>query len=349
MPLCKNDPKRKYKGDEPSPKGLGWCAHGEKEGKARKGRDGNKWITKKVSSGSLRWVKNSVTTKSVSREVSKSNNKNNCKNFVIYEKNETKKKFFGIFGENKILLTLKGIKGREQRTIHKFISYNNFEKKATKIPDGYTKGKLPNNDYINEFYCGNKEIKPKYKGYKSYFIHDNGGRPFLVYINKSEAIIYRMPELNNNYNSINKDKYSKLVKKIKFKKAYIGKSPLNEMKRPSLGYGKKFDGNSILLELPNKKCVFIGLFIYEFTLLDKIIKYYSPVGNNDVPYPFIIGDNYIYFMVDNKYLDKKHLPKNLTKEDMTDLYSYYHGHKGNEKLDKYAKNMKNIKIIQERI
>ena len=32
MPLCKNDPKRKYTGDEPSPKGLGWCAHGEKEG-----------------------------------------------------------------------------------------------------------------------------------------------------------------------------------------------------------------------------------------------------------------------------------------------------------------------------
>ena len=36
MPLCKNDPKRKYKGDEPSPKGLGWCAHGEKEGRCVK-------------------------------------------------------------------------------------------------------------------------------------------------------------------------------------------------------------------------------------------------------------------------------------------------------------------------
>jgi len=57
MPPCKNDPKRKYKGDEPSPKGFGWCAHCEKEGKVRKGRDGNKWITKKVSNGSLRWAK----------------------------------------------------------------------------------------------------------------------------------------------------------------------------------------------------------------------------------------------------------------------------------------------------
>ena len=356
MPKCKNDPAKSYKGTEPSPKGLGWCAHSEKEGKTRKGKDGNEWIVKKTKTGSKRWIKHSKTIKKINSKISKTNNKtnnktnkNNCKNFVIYEKNETKKKFFGILGENKVLLTLKGIEGIERGTIHKFISYNNFEKKAIKIPAGYNKGKLPSNNYINEFYCGNKEIKPKYNGYKSYFIHDNGGRPFLVYINKSEAIIYRMSELNNNYNSIDKDKYSTLVKKIKFKKAYIGKSPLNEMTRFSLGHGKEFDGNTILLELPNKKCVFTGRFIYEFTLLDKIIKYHSPVGNSDVPYPFIIGDKYIYFMEDKKYIDKKHLPKNLKKEDMTDLYSYYDGHKGNEKLSTYAKNMKNVKIIQKRI
>ena len=29
MPTCKNDPSKKYKGTEP-PKGMGWCAHGEK-------------------------------------------------------------------------------------------------------------------------------------------------------------------------------------------------------------------------------------------------------------------------------------------------------------------------------
>ena len=57
MLICKNDKKKKYKGTEPSPKGLGYCAHGEKEGKKRKGRDGNKWVIKKISNGSLRWVK----------------------------------------------------------------------------------------------------------------------------------------------------------------------------------------------------------------------------------------------------------------------------------------------------
>ena len=31
MPNCKNDSKRSYTGEEPSPKGLGFCAHAEKK------------------------------------------------------------------------------------------------------------------------------------------------------------------------------------------------------------------------------------------------------------------------------------------------------------------------------
>lgn len=52
MPICKNNPKKHYTGDEPSPKGLGYCASSEKEGKIMKGRDGNLWI----KSGG-KWIK----------------------------------------------------------------------------------------------------------------------------------------------------------------------------------------------------------------------------------------------------------------------------------------------------
>ena len=41
MPHCKNNHKKTYIGDEPSPKGLGYCASGEKEGTKMKGKDGN--------------------------------------------------------------------------------------------------------------------------------------------------------------------------------------------------------------------------------------------------------------------------------------------------------------------
>lgn len=57
MLICKNDSTKKYKGNEPSPKGLGWCAYGEKIGSIRTGKDGNKWIVKKRNNNSKYWVK----------------------------------------------------------------------------------------------------------------------------------------------------------------------------------------------------------------------------------------------------------------------------------------------------
>jgi hypothetical protein len=52
MPTCKNNSKKSYKGNEPSPKGLGFCASSEKDGTKMKGRDGNIWIKK-----SGKWIK----------------------------------------------------------------------------------------------------------------------------------------------------------------------------------------------------------------------------------------------------------------------------------------------------
>ena len=69
MPTCKNDCKRYYRGDEPSPKGLGYCAHAEKINQRRKGRDGKFWVVKaiKLKTGKRirRWtrVKKVVTKK----------------------------------------------------------------------------------------------------------------------------------------------------------------------------------------------------------------------------------------------------------------------------------------------
>ena len=65
MPKCKNDPKRTYKGTEPSPKGLGHCAHTEKVGKKMKGKDGNQWIITQTKKGVKRWSKINGTKKEI--------------------------------------------------------------------------------------------------------------------------------------------------------------------------------------------------------------------------------------------------------------------------------------------
>lgn len=57
MPYCKNDPKKTYKGNEPSPKGKGYCAHAEKINTRKEGKDGNYWIIKQTKSGIKRWIK----------------------------------------------------------------------------------------------------------------------------------------------------------------------------------------------------------------------------------------------------------------------------------------------------
>ncbi len=75
MPECKNDKKRKYKGTEPSPKGLGYCAHAENLGTKKKGKDKNTWIVIENKNGVKRWVKFNPDTKYDIKKVSSNNDK----------------------------------------------------------------------------------------------------------------------------------------------------------------------------------------------------------------------------------------------------------------------------------
>jgi len=53
---CNCDENKIYKGNEPSPKGMGFCAHCTPLKVTMKGRDGNLWENKVYSKGK-RWVK----------------------------------------------------------------------------------------------------------------------------------------------------------------------------------------------------------------------------------------------------------------------------------------------------
>lgn len=87
MPNCKNDSKKTYKGTEPSPKGLGYCAHVSKVGLRKKGKDGNMWVVKKISNGSKRWVKYSKkTTNSLVKRPKNSGVKSNVTTNKKYHK-----------------------------------------------------------------------------------------------------------------------------------------------------------------------------------------------------------------------------------------------------------------------
>ncbi len=315
MPPCKNDPKSSYKGDEPSPKGLGYCAHSEKVGTIKKGKDGHSWIIQETSKKVRRWVKSkSTSSSSTSKE-------DNCNKFVLYEKR---------VGSHGIRL-IKGIE-LEKGKIYEWKSYNKFALKPTLIKSGW-KRRSVSSDFKNKYYCGKKEeiekgdskyktIRSNHKGWKIYMTHDNGGRPFCVYIspNKKEVDVYKVDEddipKDDDYGKVHT--YLKHVKSFKPLDIFIGKSPLNEMTKFSGGHGSKFDGNSILLKMSPTKYIFIGECIKSFTTKKEIIKYMSPVGNNDVPYPYGLDEDGLnYLIIEDSTLK-------VPKEMKDDPYYFYY-------------------------
>lgn len=136
------------------------------------------------------------------------------------------------------------------------------------------------------------------KGTHVYHTHFNGARPFRVEVSGKKVEIY---------------KDTTLVKKLTVHEVHCGTAI----------------GNSILLHLSGKKYMFIGHEIYEFTMEDEFDAYYSIIGNNDVPYPVLLGSKYVYFMLEH---DHAYIPRDLFKVKMNaaewaDAYAYYYGHK----------------------
>ena len=68
-------------------------------------------------------------------------------------------------------------------------------------------------------------------------------------------------------------------------------------------------GNTILLQQSQKKIIFIKHKIFKFEISYKFVKYYSIVSNASIPYPILLGDKNIYFMLDQKFISLENLPK----------------------------------------
>ena len=152
-----------------------------------------------------------------------------------------------------------------------------------------------------------------------YDTHDNGGRPFLVKIVDSFAKVYKRTWDDDN------NSFVKHIKTYETQRIFIGRSPLNAMTEFSGAYGPECDGNSILLHLGDLKYVFIGESLYSFTTDYPIIKFISPIGNNDIPYAYAIDKKDNYYLVSRPML--MFPGKNLKPKYKDDPYEWYYKHK----------------------
>ena len=177
--------------------------------------------------------------------------------------------------------------------------------------------------------ASNNKTRKLHKGAKNYLIHDNGGRPFKVVVYGKTVEIYKSEYARNNNGSINYDiiNYSMLVKKLTVKEVHVGQSPCIPAADACGAFGK---GNSILLHVSGNKYIYIGHEIYEFTMEDAFEAYYSVIGNNDVPYPVLLGSKYVYFMLDHSYLPREVFKVKMTSNMWADSYSFFFGFKSLE-------------------
>ena len=173
---------------------------------------------------------------------------------------------------------------------------------------------------------------------KRYEIHDNGGVPFVVFISGSTATIFK-----HVYDEATDSRcLGKEVLKVSFKKYWPGSNDQTlEDYEPN---NAKDRGNSILLDLGKGKYMFIGWNVYTFEVEkgDEILNYYSPIGNNDVPYPYAIGKTYTYLMIEHVSIANELLTKG------EDPYSHYYGHTDKPSIKKSAKKMRHKKEVIKR-
>jgi hypothetical protein len=137
-----------------------------------------------------------------------------------------------------------------------------------------------------------------------YLTYDQGRSPYKVLINNDNIII------KDNYSS-----NEKIVCKFNdIKKIFIGTSPLTEITRSSKLFGKKFDGNTILIETEALTYVYIGESIYRFSTIFPIVFFLSEIGLNNQTYPYAIDKkNNVYLFKENIIINNDNKVKNPYK------------------------------------
>ena len=376
MPKCINDSTKTYKGNEPSPKGLGFCAHAEPEGMTRQDKNGTLWIVKQYVNGSKktkRWVRVKHTKKHKTGNTCKkkahnwkrskttkqktsiatfdkpvvTTNVSHCEHFVVLER---KQPHFKLRNE----LIGKLVDGNQ---FYEWKKYNCFSDKPRtlrkNVLQAFERKKL-SYDVINNTYCGTKRrvdelpfntsLHDAYR--KKIFIQHNGYWISLLCLKKNHAYIFQIKDEDDliiereHYES--DWLYTKLVFTCRYQKVFEPSDTYSEYSENTMinGYG-----HTVLLQNNKHQYTYVGAEIYQFTTDDVIEKYYCAEFSNWVPYPVAIGTQYAYFLLDHTRVPMKYM-HDIDASEWYNAYSYYYGIEGKKanKLEQYAIQMNDVQV-----
>lgn len=197
----------------------------------------------------------------------------------------------------------------DENLYHKYCGFNRFEVDTFRIDGSWTQVDYQFMSEIcdptSTIFTLDKSINfdNLYKTYRCYRTMDNYSVGFMVFISDDLSTVHVygrttdvMIDMNINCDEI----FNRLIAKYNPMRVFIGTSEYNEMTDFSGGYGSRFDGNSILLQINYNTYVHIGIDMYQFTTPEEITSYSSSVGNNCVPYAYAESVNWGYCMSEKK-------------------------------------------------
>jgi hypothetical protein len=206
----------------------------------------------------------------------------------------------------------------------------------------------------------------KTKNTNEYIIWDNFTAPFKVKVNGNRVAIYKTPTFTG-LHEIESTDYTVLVKELTVSGVYPGTDPRDPIICPEQKdcESQWFAGETVLLHLSGNRYMFIGRFIYEFTIDDEFEAFYSFMDKNGgQPIVALLGSKYVYLVHTSiqKYIPRELFKGSMTPAEWADAESYYYGHKNfktGEKWDyserghghfrrdkKLFHKIKNIKVIK---
>ena len=187
-----------------------------------------------------------------------------------------------------------------------------------------------------------RRVTSKKEKTRMFHTHDNGAYAYNVLVREL---------VHGNRVEIENAQTTKLIKSYNAMNIHYGVSKGSSSTK----------GNSILLHLSGNKYVYIGDKVYEFQMEDEVDKYFSLIGNGDVPYPVLLGTENVYFMLDKTYVPRSEFEIKMTPKMWEDGYAYYYGYldaKTGEKhggmeanahgLENKAKKMKGFRMVNRR-
>ena len=283
--------------------------------------------------------------------------------FEYHEQDPKRNGVVRIHDTKGLVVKTDGMSKSNDTLVHRWVDDNTFETIPVKVNTKKMKKKKLSPSLIKELFFDPAKTRlnksnPDYARLsllhrfdKKYYIHFNGGRPFLVYVSGNNVSVYKRPETTHFISMERLPQpwmYTQLVSSFRnYKHVFVPYKPnrtrLFVLPRRSKWYLQTMvepRGNTILVLLQDGKTyVHIGVSIFSFRIPpdDTIVNYFSPIIGSDVPHPYAVGHKYVYPLFINQ--ERHYYPKENEQVTLPDVLRNV---EGKSRIGKPLLNVTNI-------